>query len=424
MSLRHVLWNFFGLAFPLLVAVLVIPKLLILIGAERFGLLALAWGAIGYASLFDLGIGRAVTQKISILRATDKLEDASAVLATGVSLTLWVSLIAMAIIILADIMGAYTIFATYTVPEGEVKNSILLLALALPLQAISATYRGVNEAYLNFKSISVVRVVLGVVNFLGPFLIAIFSNDVSCLISSLVLSRGLALWFYRKGAYQCLYGFDKRVRGQYSAKVARQLIGFGGWVSITSIVGPILVQSDRFFIGALISATAVTVYVIPYEVTVQALIGVGAVTSVAFPVIAKMLTTDPQAAKELFRIWLFRVVVAMLLGMSLIAVILPNLLELWLKQPVNDESVLVGRILAVGVVLNAVGSMYFALLHAKGYSKPTAILHLVEMPIYFILLVNLIPIFGVVGCAIAWSLRNLLDTFGLIIMGHKLVLNR
>ena len=53
MRIRNILWNLFGLGLPLLIAAATVPKLLLLIGNERFGFLALAWGLIGYAGALD-----------------------------------------------------------------------------------------------------------------------------------------------------------------------------------------------------------------------------------------------------------------------------------------------------------------------------------------------------------------------------------
>ena len=50
---------------PVLVALFALPPLIAGLGAERFGFLTLAWLVIGYFNLFDLGLGRALTQSIA-----------------------------------------------------------------------------------------------------------------------------------------------------------------------------------------------------------------------------------------------------------------------------------------------------------------------------------------------------------------------
>src|SRR5258708_9530063 len=62
---RNVIWNLVGSGAPMIVAVFCIPILIRGLGTARFGVLTLAWALIGYASLFDLGLGRALTQLVA-----------------------------------------------------------------------------------------------------------------------------------------------------------------------------------------------------------------------------------------------------------------------------------------------------------------------------------------------------------------------
>src|SRR5438874_1266844 len=62
---KNTLWNLLGSGAPMLVAVFCIPILIRGLGKERFGILTLAWALIGYVSLFDLGLGRALTQLVA-----------------------------------------------------------------------------------------------------------------------------------------------------------------------------------------------------------------------------------------------------------------------------------------------------------------------------------------------------------------------
>lgn len=408
MRIAHISWNFFGLGLPLLIAAATVPHLLHALGGERFGLLALAWGLIGYAGALDLGIGRATTQRIAALRDADRTTEIVAVLATATRLTLIAGGVGMLLISGAALLGVGTLLHANEVSQQEIQIAILLLGLALPMQAVSATYRGVNEAYLSFRNISVLRIVLGAANFGLPYLITLYSTRVDALIASLVVSRGVALYFYRKFALACLPSLHAK-HAKYSRTVARQLFQFGGWFTVSSVISPLLVQADRFLIAALVGASMVTVYVIPYELTVQSLILSSAVTTVAFPAISRLLVTDGEAAKHLFKFWLSRVTVIMVMALGMLALILPTVLSLWLHKPANPDSVLVGRILCLGVIANSIGAMYFSLLHAKGRTKVTALLHIFEFPLFIGFLVLMIHLFGVVGAAIAWSVRMIVD---------------
>ena len=63
--LRHTSYNFLGLGLPLVVALFTIPVLVRELGDARFGLLTLIWAVTSYFGLFDLGLGRALTQQLA-----------------------------------------------------------------------------------------------------------------------------------------------------------------------------------------------------------------------------------------------------------------------------------------------------------------------------------------------------------------------
>ena len=414
MRLSHIAWNLGGLLLPLGVAVVTVPHLISRLGQERFGLLALAWGLIGYAGALDLGIGRALTQMVSKLRGEGNLVLIPDVLATAGRVTLVTGLVGGALITLATMLGAASLVNAHSTPPAEIQQAMLLLAIAFPVQAMSATYRGMNEAFLNFRGISLLRGSLGVINFAGPFCVALFTDRLPWLISTLVVSRLLALVVFRQLAFGCLSSDGKRrPSAVYSADIARRLFSFGGWVTISSIVSPILVQADRFVIAAVLSAAAVTVYVLPYEVVVQSLVLVGAISSVMFPGLSKLIQEKPGQWRPYFLKWLFRVAGMMTLVCSTMFFVIPVLLPMWIKHNLHPESIEIGRILCLGVMANAVGAMFYSLIHARGRAVTTAIIHLIELPIFVCALFLLTREFGIVGAAWAWVGRMIFDAIAL-----------
>lgn len=414
MRLSHIGWNLAGLSLPLLVAVVTVPHLIAVLGNERFGLLALAWGLIGYAGALDLGVGRALTQMVARLRGEGHVTIVPDVLATAGRITLVAGLVGGVVIAAIALAGGGAWVNTKDVSASELKSAILLLAIALPAQSMSATYRGLNEAYLNFKGISLVRAGLGVVNFGGPYLVAHYTVQLPWLVATLVASRLLALVTYRNLATGCL---DPRAgaqnNGHYSTSIAKSLFSFGGWITVSSVVSPILLQADRFMIASVLSAAAVTIYVLPYEVVIQSLILVGAISTVIFPTLSRLIHARPGQWQAYFRRWLLVVTALMLSVCVALAILIPILLPLWVRTNLKPESILVGQILCVGVFINSVGTMFYALLHAKERPDLTAKLHLVELPIYISCLFLLLHEYGVIGAAWAWVGRMLFDTAGL-----------
>jgi O-antigen/teichoic acid export membrane protein len=74
---------------------------------------------------------------------------------------------------------------------------------------------------------------------------------------------------------------------------------------------------------------------------------------------------------------------------------------------------MVGQILCLGVFANSIGSMYYALLHAKGRADITAKLHIIELPIFLAALFFLLHEYGITGAAWAWVGRMVFDAAAL-----------
>ncbi|MBV8232788.1 MAG: oligosaccharide flippase family protein, partial [Planctomycetaceae bacterium] len=62
---RNAIWNLLSQVAPLAVAVVTMPVLIRGLGTDRFGVLTLAWMVLGYFSLLDLGLGRALTKLVA-----------------------------------------------------------------------------------------------------------------------------------------------------------------------------------------------------------------------------------------------------------------------------------------------------------------------------------------------------------------------
>lgn len=69
--IKNSIWNIAGLAIPILIAIPSMGYLARSLGIEKIGLFTLAYAVVGYASLFDMGISRAVIRNVAIYAGND-----------------------------------------------------------------------------------------------------------------------------------------------------------------------------------------------------------------------------------------------------------------------------------------------------------------------------------------------------------------
>ncbi len=331
------------------------------------------------------------------------------VLSTAVQLTLVAGIVGSLLIVGAALLGAGQYIKVTQIEQIEITISIFLLAIALPFQAVSATYKGVNEAYLNFKGISILRVLLGMANFGVPYLVSLHSTKIYWLVMSLVISRGMALYAYKQLADRCVSSKQSSASLNFSHAVAKALFKFGGWFTLSSVLNPAVATADRLIIASTISAAAVSVYVIPYELVVQSLVLVGAVTTVTFPYLSQLRVTSPNAVQATF----YKILAGSAAMMAVITIIYMSfgslIISKWLGPQSDNSLFTVMQVLSVGLVPYTIGTVCVSLLHARGNTALTAQINLIEFPFFLILIYILTSQHGVVGAAYAWVSRVTLD---------------
>ena len=77
-------------------------------------------------------------------------------------------------------------------------------------------------------------------------------------------------------------------------------------------------------------------------------------------------------------------------------------------------------ILLIGFYFNSLAQIPFSVLQAKGKSKTTALIHAIEIFPYLGLLFYMTYHLGLIGTAIAWSVRMGVDLILLFVLSRKL----
>ncbi|MGB7187750.1 MAG: flippase, partial [Candidatus Acidiferrales bacterium] len=416
---RNSIWNLIGFGAPMAVAVFSIPILIRDLGKDRFGVLTLAWALIGYANLFDLGLGRALTQFVAKKLGAGEDREVPAVVWTSLFLMLLLGVLGAMVV---GFLSPWLVHRALNVPaalQREALQSFYLLALSIPLVICTAGLRGLLEAHQRFVLVNALRVPMGVFTFAGPLFVLPFSRSLVPVVATLVAVR-IAVWAAH--LLVCLRVLPELGRSLvWDRSIVGPMLRFGGWMTVSNVVSPLMVTIDRFFIGAMVSMAAVAYYATPYELITKFLFLPGALMGVMFPAFTASFVKDRERTGLLFS----RSVKSLLLvsfPVMLCAVALAqDGLKLWLGADFAAHSFRVLQILAVGVFANSLAQVPFALLQGVGRPDLTATLHLIELPLYVGLLWWLISTRGIEGAAIAWSVRVAFDALFLFVLAKRFV---
>ena len=406
--LKNSAYNFAGSVAPLFVAIFKIPFLVKGKKKKKFGILSLAWVVIGYFSLFDFGIGRTLTKIVAEKIGLEEIDEIPGLFWTALFLMFIISLIGSLVLLVGSPYLVVNIFNISKEYQEQSIYTFYTLALSIPIVTTTAGLRGVLEAYQKFGMINLLRSILGVFTFVGPLICLIFTNDLFVIVLVLSLFR-LIIWIF-------FYLECNKLNSIRNAeiKIVRNLIKpilkTSTWMSISNLIGPIILYVDRFLIGALISAVAVTYYTTPYEVVTKLLIIPSALASVLFPTISSHFKTNPDYTNKLFSKSVKSIFIILFPIVLIISTFANEGLNIWLGKNFANSSTLVLQLFAVGIFLNSIAFFPFTYLQSIGRPDITAKIHLFELPLYLILMWYFIPKLGITGAALVWLIRIFIDT--------------
>ncbi len=401
----------------MLVAVFCIPILIRGLGKERFGVLTLAWALVGYASLFDLGLGRALTQLVARKLGAGEEREVPTLVWTSLLLMLLLGLLGTATLI---VLAPWLVHRALHVPgalQRETLQSFYLLGLSIPVVISTAGLRGLLEAHQRFGLINALRIPMGVFTFAGPMLVLPFSTSLFPVVGILVAGRLMGWAAHLLVCFRVAPELGHRIAWQRTA--AGPLVRFGGWMTVTNVVGPLMVTLDRFLIGAIVSMAAVAYYATSYEVVTKLWVIPGALVGVMFPAFSTSFVQDRDRAALLYGRSVKYIFLILFPIVLLIVVLAADGLKLWLGPEFAQNSARVLQWLAVGVFINSLAQVPFALVQGAGRPDLTAKLHLIELPCYLVALWWLIHVHGIEGAAIAWTTRVAIDALVLFGMARR-----
>jgi len=236
--------------------------------------------------------------------------------------------------------------------------------------------------------------------------IALFGPRLDYTVGTLVLAR----YFILSAHYLCARRVIGNTADNLSTKESRQLFQFGGWMTLSNIISPLMVVADRFLIANVLGAAVVAYYTIPAEFMIRLLILPAALTTTLFPVFSKNLSEKKfTSALALYKKSMKSIVLMM--GSVTASVVIGARfgIDLWLGPEFAEKSSTVASVLAVGILFNSMAQIPHAFIQASGDARSTALIHVFESALYIPALFLLMQLHGIIGAALAWTLRALLD---------------
>jgi len=415
---RGGLWTIAGQVTGLAAALFATPFTLRLLGPARYGVWALLQSTIAWVGLADLGMSAASTRFAGEAHAHSDAESEACATWTAV----WISTSVTAVVAAVVAFFAPQIVTSFLHVGLATRNSaVVALRIVAGGVLISAAMANLNtplQVRLRYRTVAVVTQGSAVFQVVAtPIALVTLGGGVATAAAVSTLSSA--------GALLAMFAFASTAqpairRPRFSAAVARRLVRFGGSLTLAGIADIPLTTADRILLGHVRSSVQVAYYTVASRLATLASAVPAAAAQPLFPaVIGLNARGDRAAATNLYRQLLqgaFLVLTPMLMVVALVA---RPFLAVWAGRAYAAHSTTACIVLLVGVWFQALSWLPLTYLMAIDRARDIARIRLAEIPPYLVLAALLAIHLGVLGAALAWSLRSAADSLIFFLCGTR-----
>jgi O-antigen/teichoic acid export membrane protein len=392
---------------PAVGAIVAIPFLLRHLGSEVFGIVTIFSTALAYFTMLDLGLGRAATRFIAQSLESDEPENVRRYFWGSILLLCGIGVVATGLSLLA----VPTVVSRFLkIPAIYVRPAILslsIICISIPLVTLMATLRGFLEASGRFAFISIVTGCGGLGLYVLPALVVGLGGELVGVATALCAVRVGMCGALGLG---CLYTQGRpSLRPAFDVTAVKRMLSFGGWLSVSNIVGTATVYCDRLLLGACVGMVAVTSYGMPLDVISKLQVLIGSFCAVLFPLMSRLDGSGSDRFETVYRGAIAIALSLMTLVATWATVVIPVVMKLWLGGRNTPDSVFAAQVFLAGAVVQSTASIAWTALHARGRSDLTAWVHLAEFPLYCGAFYFAATRYGVHGAALVWFGRGVVD---------------
>lgn len=401
---RHAAYNIGGAIAPVFLMLLTVPLYFAVIGEARYGVLAIIWLVTGSLGFFDFGLGRATAYAFSSKRDISEEER---------GLILWTAII---VNLGFGILGGLAMWAiagplftsVFNVPAdllAELLPVLPLVALAVPMLTLEGVFVGALTGCEKFLTLNIRTIAGAIVSQLLPLaLVSLIAPTLSVAVAATIAARAINLLIFVFVAFRSVpASFRPRIGG---APMIRELMSYGGWISLSGFLNPLVAALDRFLIATFLNPVAITMYTVPYQLVTRGGLFSRSLANALFPKLAKL---DEEQVRRLTRKAMRANAALMLVLCSSGIIIMRPFLTLWISAEFSQSASQVGEQLVITVWLTAISVILLNFLEAQGRPRETVRILVLQTIPFVILGVIGVNYFGILGVALARNARSLLN---------------
>ncbi|MFH1258744.1 MAG: flippase [Elusimicrobiota bacterium] len=406
--IRNILWNFAGQGWMLLIAFFSTPFIVHHLNVNLYGVYTLSGIVVGYFGFLQLGLGSASVKYISQYLVRREEEKIRKVFWSCIYVYLFMGLLGTVLIAFSAKILVEKLFNIPADLESIAIFTLRISSIGFLISMLSAAIWGVIRALERFDILNRIGVLMGTCQIGLTVLLLILGLSLKEIIVSNLIVQIINVyicWIFVKRLLPFL------IKPAWNFNTLIQLLKYGGFVTISGVANPILINIEKVFLTMFRPIANLTYYSVPYSLMGSISIIPAAFSGVLFPAYSRFHSSDEKHINKdlhyrgtlfIFFLYFFPAIFFIIFGQSF--------LNLWIGTDFAQRSAKILIILVFAGLINAVSSPSITILQGIGKPQIPAIFHVIETVLYLPTAYFLIYKYGGVGAAFAWFLRVLLDT--------------
>jgi O-antigen/teichoic acid export membrane protein len=409
-------WTLAGSVLPLAVSFITTPFIIRFLGSEAYGVLLLVGLIPTYFSFADFGMGVASTKFASEAYGEGDEKKEAEIVWTATAIAAVSSLI----VAIPILLFSYPIVQAMNVPEH------LLSQASLALKITSASFVvGILASVLNSPMLARLRMELNTATSAAP-------KIVMAVVTPLILYAGGGIveavaWALFIGIATALIVLFSSYSTQpqlmppaFNKELVRPLYRFGGGWVLAAMAGALLANVEKLFVARLVSVEHVAFYSVAFTLAYMTTIGANAMLQSLIPAFSRLSgARDKEAFDRLFSRGMRITIIWLMPLLTILFVIAEPFFTIWAGPEFGKESTIPFYILLAGLFFGMWTFVPNATLLARGRTDILAKVFWIELPLYLVLIVVFVSWYGVVGAALAWSVRSILEAIVIVLIARK-----
>lgn len=404
----NVLWNFIGQGWLLVLALFATPIIVHRLEVVLYGIYVLVAVVVDYFAFLQLGMGTAAVKYIAEFLSGNEKERIRAIFWSGMFAHLFMGLVGT---ILLFFLAGPVVDHFLNVPPSLRETAVFAIrvgSLGFLVSMLSGMASSVIRARARFDLLNLTGIILGSLQIAAAVVLLLLGYSLKAVIAANVTVQAVGFvsyWVIARRLLPCI------AEVSWDRPSLVMLLKFGGFVTVSSIVGPVLTNIEKILLTTMRSVSSLTYYAVPFSLLNRLSVIPSSFSSVLFPAFSYLQRSEGnklnRALHDRSTLYLFLIYGAPLAFFVFFG---GSFLDAWVGRDFAEQSTGVLIVLCIAGMINALAYPSMAALQGMGRPQLPAFFHVAELLVYIPAAYFLIRDYGIQGAAYAWLFRVLLDT--------------